>query len=119
MKRVSAMVLVGVLVGGTVGQAQAPLSTALLDARSVYVAGTGVERKWVDRMAEEIQKLDRFTLVGDRTEADLVVTLTTGHPGDTITTLDSLRLVVQDAGTHETLWDDSREVYVNPKEEPR
>ena len=55
MKRVSAMVLVGVLVGGTVGQAQAPLSTALLDARSVYVAGTGVERKWVDRMAEEIQ----------------------------------------------------------------
>ena len=116
------------LVGGLLAAApaliaaQAPLPSPLVDSRLVFLMGAGVERGWVDRAAEEIQKLDRFQLTASREEAALLFVLTTGQPGESVYlplagggavagTYRSARLVVQDPSTGDLLWDDSRVIH--------
>ena len=64
--------------------AQAPLPTALQEGKRVFIAGEGVERKHIDHLAKELQKRERFELVGDRERADLVFLLARGRPGATV-----------------------------------
>jgi hypothetical protein len=102
--------------------AQVPLPDALKETRFAYLTSQGVERKWLDKVAKELRKDGRFTVVSNRDSADVVMTLTTGQSGDgylgpagNITVLieadDPFRLVVQSASSDEVLWDDSRKVY--------
>lgn len=117
------LVVVGVLsVSASPQTEQAPLSSKLLEARLVFLSGQGIEREWIDRAAEEIQKIDRFQLTATRGDADLVFILATGQPGESVLvpltgggavagTYKSARLVVQDPIANELLWDDSRVIY--------
>lgn len=64
---------------------QAPLPTALMEAQTVYLVNTSGERKWLDLLADELTKWERFEVIADRKAADLIVTLSFGPMGDGIT----------------------------------
>lgn len=99
--------------------AQAPLPTALHEARRVYITGQDVERKHIDHLAKELQKRKRFEVVGDREQADLVFLLARGRPGATVVVPvagflvgvqeGAFRLVIYQRGRDDVLWEDSRQ----------
>ncbi len=55
--------------------AQIPLPAALMEGRLVFLAGEGMKRGWLNWAAEEIVKFDRFELVGDPEDAELIFTM--------------------------------------------
>lgn len=78
-----------------------------------------MQRNLLERAAKEIAKEKIFTLIGDRSKANLLLTIMPGREGDTLVvpiagvlvaaSTDSYRLLVQDSVANEVLWDDSRE----------
>ena len=100
-----------------------PVPSALLEHRVVYLTGFNMEREWLDWAAEEIQKLKRFKLVGDREDAELVFTVTysESNGGTAVLPLTGVGIVALPIGqkgvslhVHDTegtlLWTDEREV---------
>ena len=100
-----------------------PVPSALLEHRVVYLTGFNMEREWLDWAAEEIQKLKRFKLVGDREDAELVFTVTysESNGGTAVLPLTGVGIVALPIGqkgvslhVHDTegtlLWTDAREV---------
>jgi hypothetical protein len=104
----------------SVVSAQAPIAEELLDGKSVYLRASGVERRWLDHVADEFRRQDRFALVARPGEADLVVTLAGGDTGDSVivpiggfffdVAVNAFTLVVQEAIGGEVLWEDSRSI---------
>ena len=103
--------------------AQLPVPSALLEHRAVYLTGQNIERGWLNWAAEEIQKLGRFELVGDREEADLVFTViySESNGGTTVVPLTGVGIIavpidqkgvslVVHGGDGKLLWNDSREI---------
>ena len=100
-----------------------PVPSALLEPRVVYLTGFNMEREWLDWAADEIHKLKRFKLVGDREDAELVFTVTysESNGGTAVAPLAGLGIVALPIGqkgvslhVHDTegtlLWTDAREV---------
>ena len=80
------LIVVVVAVAATISTlAQIPVPSALIEARTIFLDGQAVERKWLETAAREFQKQRRFELVADPESADLVVVLSEGS-GDTFTT---------------------------------
>ena len=69
------LALIGIWYGVTASAAQLPVPSALLEHRTIFLTGQSIERGWLNWAAEEIRKLDRFKLVGDREDAELVFTI--------------------------------------------
>ncbi len=100
---------------------QAPVSLDLVTARRAYLTSDNVDRRWLDRLAQEFTKTKRFVLVASEAEADVVATLARGK-GTTVgipvagvmvaAENEAFRLRVTKAGTGELLWDDYREASV-------
>ena len=100
-----------------------PLPSVLLEHRTVFLTGQSIERGWLNWAADEIRNLDRFVLVGDREDAELVFTVihTESNEGTAVVPLtgvgiiavpleqQGVSLVVQD-GNGKVLWNDSREI---------
>ena len=121
LRSTSCLVFAAIVFGWSGLQGQAPVAPELLEGRRVLLDGRGVDRKWLDHAAKEIQKLDRFQLVASRSDAQLVFVLTHGQPGETIAvpvggiivaaTYKSVRLAVLEPMTGEVVWDDSRPIH--------
>ena len=73
-----AVLLALLLLAGSVA-GQAPLPTALRDARTVYLVDETGDRRRLDLLAAEVLALKRFRLVADRSAAETVWTLMKGR----------------------------------------
>lgn len=67
-------ILLAMALGATLA-AQAPLPTALRDAKTVYLVNKGVHPKAVEHAIETLTKWKRWTLVADAQAADITLTL--------------------------------------------
>ena len=118
-----ALVLCGIWSATATPKAQLPVPSALLEHRVVFLTGKDVKRGWLSWAADEIQNFDRFKLVGDREDAELVFTLIYSKSSEGTAVLpltgvgiiavpigqQGFTLVVQDE-MGKVLWNDSREV---------
>lgn len=118
MRRLIVVGLSAALAVSGAASAQAPLSDVLVNAKRAYLANSGVERQWLDRLAAEFVKAKRFQLVNSLAEADVVVTLSRGRGTDVFVPIagafvggenEAFRLVITAPDSTEVLWDDSRE----------
>ena len=112
----------GLWSAGTLG-AQLPVPSALLEHRVVFLTGQSIERGWLNWAADEIRKFDRFELVGDREDAELVFTVihSESNQGTAVVPLtgvgivavpleeQGVTLVVHDQNGR-LLWNDSRAI---------
>lgn len=98
--------------------AQAPVSTELIRARRVHLVSDGVERRWLDKLADEFRKAKRFTLVATQDEADAIVTLRKGKGTAFAAPVvgvivagenDAFHLTITDPSGRTVWWDDARE----------
>ena len=118
------LVLVALTVSSSILLSQIPIPASLIDATTVYMQGVGIERKWLEHAAKEVAKIGRWEVVADPDHADVILTLAVGNfDGGTLimpitgvgaiaVPMNSLvfQLVVQESGTEEVLWNDSRAV---------
>ena len=117
------LALIGIWYGVTASAVQLPVPSALLEHRTIFLTGQNIERGWLNWAAEEIHKLDRFELVGDREDAELVFTIihTESDEGTAVLPLtgggtisvpleqQGVTLFVHDQND-QLLWNDSREI---------
>ncbi len=103
---------------------QLPLPPGLVDATTVYMQAAGVERRWLERAAEEVEKAGRWEMVATPEEADVVLTLAASNSGGgtLLAPISGLGLValpmtslwfqiiVHEAERERVLWDESRRV---------
>jgi hypothetical protein len=125
---------------GVAGEPEyAPLPERLVTAKAVYLVNDSGDLKAYDRFYSELKKWNQFTVVRARTDADIVMALTsnsqyaltiasgTATSGGGMTTgsatavtvpSTSLHLRVFDANTAEVLWTDMTEKWVTSGHAP-
>ncbi len=103
--------------------AQLPVPVELIEAETVYVEGLDVERTWLNHAGEEFVRQQRFTLIADRDQADLIVALRYGAPanqnaaivplpgvGAVFVESTAFTLTVVHRASEKTVWQDTRSI---------
>src|SRR5215217_5641700 len=93
MKYFVTAALVLAIAGGTIS-AQAPVPKALHEARTVYLTSTGAGRDLLDRLAKDLTKWGRFTLMDSDADADLVFALSVGQGATVMMPLGALMMAL-------------------------
>ena len=101
-----------VLFNPLTASAQAPVSQVLVDSLNVYLEAPDMERRWLDHMANEFRRAERFGLTQSRETADLVATLSASQDDGwwILEDTDRVHLKVRHLQSGEFVWEDSRTV---------
>ena len=97
--------------------AQAPLPTALMVAERVWLFNAGADREHFDHLANEIRKQQRFKVVADMEDADIVLGIALGTTGSFVSfpvgnnvftaSTNAVSIAIVDTKTGIELWADN------------